>query len=173
MAELAFFLKPSIKLPKFYSLLIIICSVLLGLMPAYAGDSAATGPMSINCPAGSPTPRIELFWDKNFGTAGKSCGSVQFSGVAVSYVGDCFNDQASSLKVYSGTWRLYQDINFNHGSDGAPIQDYIDVGPGSYGYIGDIGFKDQQAGDHWNDSLTSLQPVACDPPSPSNPSGQK
>lgn len=117
-----------------------------------------TGPMS-ECPQplpGMPAPKIELFWDKD-------CDArkvIAFEGVDISYLGDEWNDQPSSLKVHSGRWRLYQNINFNEGNMGTPIEDYIEVGVGTYGYIGDIVFNGQQSGDHWNDALTSLKPIA-------------
>jgi uncharacterized protein with PQ loop repeat len=103
-------------------------------------------------------PDIELFWGKNY-----TNGSIQFTGRNVSYVGDVWNDNIRSVKVYSGTWRLYKDADFNQRQDGEPIQGYIDLPIGSYSDITTTPSESRMTGQNSYFALSSLRPVSCDP----------
>jgi hypothetical protein len=77
-----------------------------------------------------------VYWDSNFrGEARHVRGNA-------SYVGDHWNDQISSIAIYSGVWRFYRDAGFRG--------DYLELGPGNYSF---------QAGDAWNDQISSLRCV--------------
>ncbi|MEH2260165.1 beta/gamma crystallin-related protein [Nostoc sp.] len=57
------------------------------------------------------------------------------------YVGDDFNDEASSILITGGTWRFYADANFT-GS-------FKDLGPGSYSWVENFGIT--------NDTISSFK----------------
>lgn len=59
----------------------------------------------------------------------------------ISYIGDDWNDQISSMIVHSGTWRFYEHINFG----GA----HFDRGPGHH-----------NVPDGWNDRISSFEPIS-------------
>ena len=60
----------------------------------------------------------------------------------VPYVGDHWNDQISSIRIYQGIWRFYIDANFEGGM--------MELGPGTYSW---------SSGDMWNDSISSMRCV--------------
>ncbi|MDZ8091006.1 MAG: beta/gamma crystallin-related protein [Nostoc sp. DedQUE05] len=60
------------------------------------------------------------------------------------YVGNDFNDQASSIKVAGGTWRFYTDANYKG--------DHWDLGPGEYPWVGLVGIP--------NDSISSFELIS-------------
>ena len=59
------------------------------------------------------------------------------------YVGDQFNDKISSIKIESGTWRFYEDSNY----EGR----YWDLEPGEYSWVEDVGIP--------NDLMSSFKQV--------------
>jgi hypothetical protein len=60
-----------------------------------------------------------------------------------SYVGDQWDDKISSIKVKSGTWRFYEDINYGGR--------YWDLGPGEYSSVENVGIPD--------DSISSFKQI--------------
>jgi Beta/Gamma crystallin len=77
-----------------------------------------------------------VYWDSDFhGEARRLRGNA-------SYVVDRWNDQISSIAIYSGVWRFYRDAGFEG--------DYLELGPGNYSF---------QFGDAWNDQISSVRCV--------------
>jgi hypothetical protein len=60
-----------------------------------------------------------------------------------SYVGVQWDDKISSIKVKSGTWRFYEDINYGGR--------YWDLGPGEYSSVESVGIPD--------DSISSFKQI--------------
>ena len=79
--------------------------------------------------------KVVVFWDANFG------GERQFSNHDVPWVGQHWNDQISSIKVISGVWEFYWDINYGGES--------MRMRPGEYPFVGQ----------HWNDQISSYRCV--------------
>jgi hypothetical protein len=63
--------------------------------------------------------------------------------LAVTYIGDDWNDEISSIIVHSGTWRFYEDVDYG----GA----YIDLGPGYHNDLHAMG---------WGDKITSYKAIS-------------
>jgi hypothetical protein len=59
------------------------------------------------------------------------------------YVGNQWNDRISSIKIQSGTWRFYEDANY----EGR----YWDLGPGTYSWVEDVGIP--------NDLISSFKQI--------------
>jgi Beta/Gamma crystallin len=89
-------------------------------------------------PEGAADPSIILWKDKD-----KKGENLSFTGEAVNYVGDKFNDTISSVQSNSGTWRLYHDKDFNNS--------FIEVKPGEL--ITNLESRGM------NDVVTSLEPI--------------
>ncbi|MBD2468755.1 beta/gamma crystallin-related protein [Nostoc sp. FACHB-145] len=86
-----------------------------------------------------PSPDLYLDADSNYGGAYLGVNAVINDGI--SYVGDSFNDQTSSIEIYRGTWNFYRDANY---------QGFLyQIGPGNYPVL---------AADS-NDSISSLYRV--------------
>ena len=64
----------------------------------------------------------------------------------VVYIGDDWNDNISSIVVFSGTWRFYNNVGFDESGG------YIDLGVGAYSRVEDYGIA--------NDSITSFKAIA-------------
>jgi hypothetical protein len=79
--------------------------------------------------------KVVVFWDANFS------GERMFSDHDVSWVGNHWNDQISSIKVISGVWKFYFDINYGGES--------MRLRPGVYPFVGP----------HWNDQISSFRCV--------------
>jgi hypothetical protein len=73
------------------------------------------------------------YWDANFG------GESLHSEGDMSYVGQHWNDQISSIRVLSGNWEFYWDADYRG--------EVLRLGPGNYPYVGN----------HWNDQISSLR----------------
>ena len=77
---------------------------------------------------GNNDPDLILYENINFGGA-----SIQVNaaiGDGIPYVGNAFNDRASSLTIRKGTWILYQDSGYDYRSI------FATVGPGTYNFTG-------------------------------------
>ncbi len=74
-----------------------------------------------------------VFWDANYGGAARTLHGT------VSYVGNNWNDQISSIIVHRGRWIFYWDANFG----GRQMR----LGPGEYPFVGRL----------WNDQISSAQ----------------
>jgi hypothetical protein len=74
-----------------------------------------------------------VYWDANFG------GESMRSQGDISYVGNHWNDQISSIRVLSGFWEFYWDADYRG--------EVLRLGPGNYPYVGD----------HWNDQISSFR----------------
>jgi hypothetical protein len=79
--------------------------------------------------------RVKVYWDANFG------GESWTTDHDVNWVGDHWNDQISSIKVFSGVWEFYWDTQYGGES--------MRLHPGRYSYVGD----------HWNDQISSFRCV--------------
>lgn len=77
-------------------------------------------------------------WNTNDGDEG---GWSYRTSLRVSYIGDDWNDQISSIIVHSGTWRFYEDVNFGG--------DYIEFREGYHNLPA-----------RWNDRITSYEPIS-------------
>jgi hypothetical protein len=76
---------------------------------------------------------VVVYWDANFrGESFHTSGDL-------SYVGDHWNDQISSIRVISGLWEFYWDADYRG--------EVLRLGPGEYPYVGD----------HWNDQISSFR----------------
>ncbi len=84
-------------------------------------------------------PDIILYEDSD--CRGASIGINASVNNGISFVGDFFNDKASSFKIIRGTWVLYADANFEGGTT-------AHWGPGIYGLGSTI-----------NDAVSSLRRV--------------
>lgn len=80
---------------------------------------------------------IEVFWDRDWK------GERWRESLDVSYTGDHWNDEISSIIVYSGTWRFFADADFAGQS--------WDLGPGQYAFVGDHGIA--------NDTISSWKRI--------------
>jgi uncharacterized protein YkwD len=89
---------------------------------------------------------VEIFVDSNF--SGTTSGALDQD---YSYVGDFWNDQISSIKVYSGTWEFFEHANFQGRS--------FRLTPGEYSWVTN----------EWNDLVSSFKQV--EQGTPSAPSG--
>ncbi|MDX2215638.1 MAG: CAP domain-containing protein [Oculatellaceae cyanobacterium bins.114] len=85
---------------------------------------------------------VEIFVDSNF--SGATSGVLE---QGYSYIGDFWNDQISSIKVYSGTWEFFEHANF----EGRSFQ----LTPGEYPWVTEV----------WNDLISSFKPVEQGTPS--------
>jgi hypothetical protein len=79
---------------------------------------------------------VSVYWDADF--KGERWDTAQDQ----SYVGNHWNDQISSIRVISGTWRFYWDANYGG--------DTMDLKPGEYRYIDP----------RWNDQISSFRCIA-------------
>jgi Cysteine-rich secretory protein family/Beta/Gamma crystallin len=91
---------------------------------------------------------VEIFVDSNF--SGATSGVLE---QGYSYIGDFWNDQISSIKVYSGTWEFFEHSNFQGRS--------FQLTPGEYPWVTEV----------WNDLISSFKPVGQDSPSGSSIGG--
>jgi Beta/Gamma crystallin len=92
-------------------------------------------------------PEIVVFKDANFG------GDSWRTNLDYSWVGSDWNDSISSLIVVSGTWRLYENIDYNR--DGGAQSNLLT--PGYYPWVED------PAVNMANDSVSSFQVISFDP----------
>ena len=92
-------------------------------------------------PPGAPDPAIKLYEH-----ADRGGWQVAFIGEEVSYIGDKYNDQVSSVDVVSGVWELYEHVNFNKTSKGDSIKL-------KKGVVPNLDPLDM------NDKITSLRPI--------------
>jgi hypothetical protein len=76
---------------------------------------------------------VIVYWDANFG------GESLRSQGDMSYVGNHWNDQISSIRVLAGFWEFYWDADYRG--------EVLRYGPGNYPYVGD----------HWNDQISSFR----------------
>ena len=98
----------------------------------------------ISTRANRPPGDIEVFQHDNFNSnPGDDDGWHFRTGLDVVYMGDDWNDEASSVIIYSGTWDLFPDTGFG----GTPTR----LGPGYYGSL--------QATGLGNDVLSSFRQV--------------
>jgi hypothetical protein len=97
---------------------------MVSLMAAHSGPANAAG-----CSG-------RVYWDSDFQ------GESRHLSGNTSYVGDRWNDQISSIAIYSGVWRFYRDAGYRGG--------YLELGPGRYTF---------HAGDAWNDQISSIRCV--------------
>jgi hypothetical protein len=81
---------------------------------------------------------VSVYWDADF--KGEQWNTVQNQ----TYVGNHWNDQISSIRIVSGTWRFYWDANFGG--------EMLELKPGEYRYVGN----------HWNDQISSFRCVRAD-----------
>jgi uncharacterized protein YkwD len=86
---------------------------------------------------------VEIFVDSNF--SGATSGVLN---QGYSYLGDFWNDQISSIKVYAGTWEFFEHANFQGKS--------FQLVPGEYPWVTN----------DWNDLISSFKQVE-----PGTPSG--
>jgi hypothetical protein len=82
------------------------------------------------------TMSIEIFTDANF--SGTTSGNIDSEFASI---GDFWNDQISSIKVYSGTWEFFEHTNFQGRS--------FRLTPGEYASVPN----------NWNDVISSFKPV--------------
>ncbi|WP_158814472.1 beta/gamma crystallin-related protein [Methylocapsa sp. S129] len=77
-----------------------------------------------------------IFWDENFsGNAYVINNSIpDFRNMSGEFPGQNWNDETSSIKVASGTWRFFADINYQGASK--------DLGPGEYRSTTSVGIVD-------------------------------
>jgi len=80
---------------------------------------------------------VSVYWDANF--KGEQWDTEQNQ----TYVGNHWNDQISSIRVVSGTWRFYWDANYGG--------EMVELKPGEYRYVGA----------HWNDQISSFRCVSA------------
>jgi len=99
------------------------------------GDVPDVAPVSDASPG---LCRVVVYWDADF--KGERWEAEQNQ----TYVGDHWNDQISSIRVISGTWRFYWDANYGG--------EMVEVKPGEYRYVGG----------HWNDQISSFRCVRTD-----------
>ena len=78
---------------------------------------------------------VSVYWDADF--KGERWDTEQNQ----RYVGNHWNDQISSIRVISGTWRFYWDADYSG--------EMIELKPGEYHYVGG----------HWNDQISSFRCV--------------
>jgi len=78
---------------------------------------------------------VIVYWDANF--RGQSWRTQHDQ----TYVGDHWNDQISSIRVLSGYWEFFWDINYGG--------ERMRLGPGDYAFVGN----------HWNDQISSFRCV--------------
>jgi hypothetical protein len=76
---------------------------------------------------------VIVYWDANFR------GESLHAEGDMSYVGQHWNDQISSIRVLSGYWEFYWDADYRG--------EVLRLGPGEYAYVGD----------HWNDQISSFR----------------
>jgi len=96
------------------------------LLGALALLTAAPQPPALAC-------EVIVYWDANFR------GQSLHTDGDMSYVGDHWNDQISSIRVLSGLWEFYWDAGYRG--------EVLRYGPGNYPYVGD----------HWNDQISSFR----------------
>ena len=89
---------------------------------------------------GRTVPDCTVFQHGNWNTNKGEDGWSFRTSLRVSYIGDDWNDQISSIIVHSGTWRFYEDVNFSG--------NYIEFGEGYHNVPA-----------RWNDKITSYEPV--------------
>ena len=70
-------------------------------------------------------PEVVVYWDKDYR------GAEWRENLSVSYVGDDWNDQISSMIVISGTWAFFEHSNFNNDVPGS----HIELDPGYYSFV--------------------------------------
>lgn len=87
---------------------------------------------------------VEIFVDSNFSGATSGVLDQDYSSI-----GDFWNDQISSIKVYSGTWEFFEHGNFQGRS--------FRLTPGKYSWVTN----------EWNDLISSFKQVEGTPPVPS------
>ncbi len=85
---------------------------------------------------------VEIFTDANF--SGTTSGSIDQDSP---YVGDVWNDEISSIKIYSGTWEFFEDANYQGKS--------FRLTPGEYSWVTNT----------WNDMISSFKQVGQGTPS--------
>lgn len=85
---------------------------------------------------------VEIFVDSNF--SGTTSGVLDQD---YAYISDFWNDQISSIKVYSGTWEFFEHANFQGRS--------FQLTPGEYAWVTD----------EWNDLISSFKQVEPGAPS--------
>jgi len=89
------------------------------------------------CVAAARAPALAceviVYWDANF------AGQSLHTDADLSYVGDHWNDQISSIRVISGFWEFYWDAGYRG--------EVLRLGPGQYPFVGN----------HWNDQISSFR----------------
>ena len=91
-----------------------------------------------------PPGDIEVFQHDNFNANGRDEGGWHFrTALDAVYLGDDWNDDASSVIIYSGIWELFVDTDFQGRS--------IRLGPGYHGSLHAAGLG--------NDVLSSFRQV--------------
>ncbi|HTZ34713.1 MAG TPA: beta/gamma crystallin-related protein [Stellaceae bacterium] len=76
---------------------------------------------------------VIVYWDANF--RGESWRTQRDQ----PYVGDHWNDQISSIRILSGYWEFFWDINYGG--------ERLRLAPGDYAFVGN----------HWNDQISSFR----------------
>jgi hypothetical protein len=108
------------------------------------GDIPDAAPVSDASPAPAAEPaqdgqcQVSVYWDADF--KGERWDTDQNQ----PYVGNHWNDQISSIRVVSGTWRFYWDAKYGG--------EMVELKPGEYRYVGN----------HWNDQISSFRCVGSD-----------
>jgi hypothetical protein len=89
-------------------------------------------------------PEVVVYWDANWG------GDNFRTNLDITYVGDDWNDQISSIIVVSGTWQFFE--NSNYGGVASKL-----LTPGYYSFVenSDVNIA--------NDSISSFKVVSFDP----------
>ena len=87
-------------------------------------------------------PDCSVFEHENFNTNnGDEDGWSYRTSLRISYIGDDWNDQISSMFVHSGTWRFYEHADF--------VGEHFDLPPGYHNVPGG-----------WNDRVSSYEPIS-------------
>ena len=103
------------------------------LPDAAPASDASSGPTDQQAQDGQCL--VSVYWDADF--KGERWDTDQNQ----TYVGNHWNDQISSIRVTSGTWRFYWDANYGG--------EMVELKPGDYHYVGN----------HWNDQISSFRCV--------------
>jgi hypothetical protein len=93
---------------------------------------------SLNMDAAARLPEVVVYFHRDFGEPNFR------TNLNISYVGDAWNDQISSIVVVSGRWQFFRHINF-----GEPMGQIL--GPGYYPWVADVGIE--------NDHISSFKCV--------------
>lgn len=132
-----------------YGRLAVAAAALLAAPGLARADGLTCGPPRTPLGPG-PEPEIEIYSDSgfnsSFGHMLHKNAPLVITGQACRFIGGFDNDVASSVKVKSGTWRLWKDKDFQGR--------HVDLPKGDYPNLKDRKF---------NDALSSFEPVSKDP----------